>query len=75
MGTYSLQFKCGNCGKRWTKNIETGKKVVHKRTRGEVVIRPEGPTSLSDIEKVECPKCETKSKVKPIRSRNFQKAK
>lgn len=75
MATYSLKFKCGNCGKTWTKSIETGKKVVDKATKNEVVIRPEGKTSLSEIEKVECPECETKSKVSPVRSRNFKRAK
>lgn len=63
--TYSMGFKCWNCGNEWSREIKKG--YIVKRSGKETLIRPEGAVALSDIEKVECPECETKEEVRPQR--------
>jgi len=64
---YELDFKCGNCGKEFSKSIEKGYKVERRRSRGDTVILPDGSYRVGDHEYLECPKCETGNKIIPQR--------
>ena len=73
MGKYSMNFKCHNCGHKWHKMIDTGKKIVHKRSVKRTKIMPEGAMKIGEIEIVECPNCETKEKVRPVKPQGAQR--
>lgn len=72
MGKYSMTFQCKNCSQKWEKMIDTGKKIVYKRSEKRSKIVPEDAMKIGEIEIVECPNCETKEKVRPVKPQGVQ---
>lgn len=61
--TFTQKFKCGNCGKIFTEEIQEGM-LIENRAAGGIRLRPESIVGGKAEEDIECPRCGTKKSVR-----------